>query len=410
MEGWSLQGDLCVRHYTTSVKLLKASTMCRPGHDGVTVTAVWGWVTIQNWEKEGKNAKGTQKNMSSICAGEGCCLNSTLFSASQVGWFPSTYVEEEDWLFCTNDVFSASIQSWPPPVSATLLSHSPRPASQISLIKPRDSDWRGSGSALKKPSPALWQAHKQSRCQITDSRSVTPYLASLRSCLPPQPTGECMYCAQITLSPPSLLTLSYYWWLHWLVWDLPSLSSCFNTRKAQSSNWNTGPADGALPRYSTKLTCRSCNCCWNTIALLVAWTFVFNFLSETHFIFQIFNHRTDTNNVIFKCNSWIVVWRLRKKGGKIAPQREGLICHPHVMRLQSIMTISLVEREVIRPHHDRKPHVEKKQLMMWLWKGLNCTTEIAMSLSFPLLFFYIAVCLNHHLNFKYHLHEALDWC
>lgn len=90
------------------------------------------------------------------------------------------------------------------------------------------------------PSPALWQTHSQNRCRISDSRSVTPYLASLRPCLPPRPTGTC--CAQITQPSPTpsfLLTLSYYWWLLWLVWDLPSRSLCFNTRKAQSPHWNT---------------------------------------------------------------------------------------------------------------------------------------------------------------------------
>lgn len=71
------------------------------------------------------------------------------FTAFQVGWFPSTYVEEEEWLFRMNDIYSAAIQSWPPPVRAMLLSCSLCPASQISLIKPRDSDLRGSGSAPK---------------------------------------------------------------------------------------------------------------------------------------------------------------------------------------------------------------------------------------------------------------------
>lgn len=68
------------------------------------------------------------------------------FYACQVGWFPSTYVEEEDWVCWLNDVHSASSRSWPPPVSAMLLCHS---LCRMSLIKSRDSSLRGRRSALK---------------------------------------------------------------------------------------------------------------------------------------------------------------------------------------------------------------------------------------------------------------------
>lgn len=205
--------------------------------------------------KRGKIQKAHKQYISSlICVWLSVRL---CFFASQVGWFPSTYVEEEDWVCWLNDVHSASTQSWPTPVSAMLLCHSLCPASQMSLIKIQRLWFKRKAQCPQKPSPVLWQTLTQSRCQITDSRSVTPYLPSLRPCLPPRPTGKYMCCSQITLLLPYLLTLSYYWWLHWLVWDLPSLSSCFDTRKAQSPNWNTDPADSAAPKYATTLKCRS---------------------------------------------------------------------------------------------------------------------------------------------------------
>lgn len=42
--------------------------------------------------------------------GSGCCQMRLSFAASQVGWFPSTYVEEEDWRH-----FSACSKLTPPP-------------------------------------------------------------------------------------------------------------------------------------------------------------------------------------------------------------------------------------------------------------------------------------------------------
>lgn len=63
----------------------------------------------------------------------------------------------------------------------------------------------------QKPSLALWRTLTRSRCQITDSRSIAPYLAPLQPCLPPRPTGKCVCCSQITLRTPYPVTLSYYW-------------------------------------------------------------------------------------------------------------------------------------------------------------------------------------------------------
>lgn len=181
------------------------------------------------------------------CSVETLCEFSALWL--QVGWFPSTYVEEEDWLCWLNDIFSKPI-----PSSESSAAHPLSALSQISLIKPR-LGLKTKRQCPQKPSPALWQTLTRSRCQITDSRLVAPYLASLQPCLPPRPTGKCMCCSQIT--PPYPLTFSYYWWLHWLVGDLPSLSSCFDTRKAKSPNWNIDLADSAPPRYAAALKFRS---------------------------------------------------------------------------------------------------------------------------------------------------------
>lgn len=47
----------------------------------------------------------------------GICMSewAPVFSTSQVGYFPSSYVEEEDWLHSENHVSSAPVQSWPSP-------------------------------------------------------------------------------------------------------------------------------------------------------------------------------------------------------------------------------------------------------------------------------------------------------
>lgn len=75
-----------------------------------------------------------------------------------------------------------------------------------------------------KTSSVLWQTLTQ-KCQITNSRSVVPYLTSAWPCLPPRPTGKYMCYTQITLCVP--LNFSYYWWLCWLAWDLPFIIVVF---------------------------------------------------------------------------------------------------------------------------------------------------------------------------------------
>lgn len=69
--------------------------------------------------------------------------------------------------------------------------------------------------------------------------------------------------------------------------------------------------------------------CWNTIALLAVLTFVINFLSKTHFIFEILNYWTDLNAIAETGFDAV----LKKDGAISAPQRGGLICHLHVMCL-----------------------------------------------------------------------------
>lgn len=107
-------------------------------------------------------------------------------------------------------------------MGARLLSCSLCPARQTSLIKPRDVDSRGSSSPFQNrslPSDRLThRADVRSQFSVT-SRHISPLCSSV---CPSGPTGRCY--AQIgpptTIPPPSfLLTLSYYWWLHWLAWD-----------------------------------------------------------------------------------------------------------------------------------------------------------------------------------------------
>ena len=115
------------------------------------------------------------------------CLITSSFAAFQVGWFPSTYVEEEDWLPWIIDVCSASSQGRPPPVSIMLLSHSVCPASQISSIKPRETDLRGSGSALKNPLlPSDRLTHRADvKSQIPGvSRHISPLCGPVCPCGP----------------------------------------------------------------------------------------------------------------------------------------------------------------------------------------------------------------------------------
>jgi len=188
------------------------------------------------------------------------------FVASQMGWFPSTYVEEEEWLCGMND-YSASIRSRSPPATAMLLGRSLCPANLISLMKTQ---------RLKTKEEAAIPSNTSS-CPLTDSHTeqMSNYRFQERQAisrlhvarLPPRHHGKSACRTLITLHPPFLLTLSYYWWLHWLVWDSPSLSSCFNTRKAQSPNWNTDPADSAPTRYRSKWKRKS----WGALTVVGTW-------------------------------------------------------------------------------------------------------------------------------------------
>ncbi|KAK5889338.1 hypothetical protein CesoFtcFv8_015351 [Champsocephalus esox] len=88
-----------------------------------------------------------------------------------------------------------------------LLRHSLCPSSQIYLIK---------NPGTQTEEQAVMPS-KTFSCPLTDSQTeqmsnhrFQEYLASLRPCLSPGPTGKCMCCSRITLTPPFLLTLSYY--------------------------------------------------------------------------------------------------------------------------------------------------------------------------------------------------------
>lgn len=116
-------------------------------------------------------------------------------------------------------IYSVSIQSWPPLVGSRLLSCSLCPARQTSLIKSRDVDSRGSSSPFQNRSLTLWQTHTRSWCQITVFRNVMPYLASLQLRLPLGAYWDVLCPDKPSIPPSFRLTLSYYWWLHWLAWD-----------------------------------------------------------------------------------------------------------------------------------------------------------------------------------------------
>lgn len=101
--------------------------------------------------------------------GSGHCQVRSSFAASQVGWFPSTYVEEEDWRH-----FSAcSKQTTPSGCETVLPSKNPETLTRVNAAEPPHP-----------PKPPSDPALTQSRCQITCSQSGTPCLASQQPRLP----------------------------------------------------------------------------------------------------------------------------------------------------------------------------------------------------------------------------------
>lgn len=150
-------------------------------------------------------------------------------------------------------------------------------------------------------------------CPLTDShtepmsnhRFQECHAISRLSAAPSAPAAHWevhVLCPDKPLLPPSLLTLSYYWWFHWLVWDMPLLSSCLRyqegsvtqqilltgRRPGTPPDWNAGGEELrlSLEPYSSPDF------------------FVFNF--QNYLIFLMFNDWTDVSSVILKCNCWNV--------------------------------------------------------------------------------------------------------
>lgn len=161
-----------------------------------------------------KPSEGIKSILSKMCVLRPGAWLISHSAAAQVGWFPSTYVEEEDWHF-RNEwrlfffFFNITLKAAQPP------------------SVPLKSDLFDKNPETRTKRKRRCPGKTSISCPLTDSHAAADVESQIPGAsrhvsplhgpdCPRGPLGSACAVPPPSFPAPFLLTLSYYWWLHWL--------------------------------------------------------------------------------------------------------------------------------------------------------------------------------------------------